>query len=131
MSLADNIASYLEQNQPRIKLAILFGSVSRGEQRFESDMDIAVAGDNILSVTEKQELIESLASISSRAIDLIDLKLYQEPLLSKILTTGKLIYCTDRRLYAELIKRMLFDQADFMPLRTAALKRRRQAWIKS
>ena len=71
MSLADNIASYLEQNQPRIKLAILFGSVSRGEQRFESDMDIAVAGDNVLSITEKQELIELIGNYRRGYLPLI------------------------------------------------------------
>lgn len=131
MNTALDIASYLEKEQPHIKLAVLFGSVSRGKEHFESDLDIAVAGDHVLSATEKFELIRALADISGRAIDLVDLKLYQEPLLSKVLTTGKLIYCADRHLYAELIKRMLFDQADFMPLRTMALKRRRKAWIKS
>ncbi len=130
MSIKETIATMLSKRK-EVKLAILFGSVSRGEAGVNSDLDIAIACHHKLSVAEKESLIESLAKLSGRPIDLIDLQQSQEPIFSKALTTGELIYCTDRKLYAELIKRMIYNQADFIPLRAEALTKRRLAWINS
>ncbi len=115
--------------QPGIKLAILFGSLSRGQGRVDSDLDMAIAESQALTAAKKKDLIGKLAQITGRPVDLIDLQTASGTILKQILTTGRLIYCMDRTLYAEIIKKMLFDQADLMPYRDRILTERRRAWI--
>ena len=112
-----------------IQLAILFGSLSRGDHRSDSDLDLAVAGDAPLDNQEKEQLIENLALAFGRPVDLVDLRSVGLHILSEVITKGEVIYCIDRTLYAELIKRMLFDNADFAPYRNRILEERRKAWI--
>ncbi len=118
-------------HHPKVKLAIIFGSLSTGKANADSDLDLAVAAIEPLTLNEKQDLIGELAQLSGRPVDLIDLKSAPLTISHQVLTKGKLFYCLDRRLYAELIKKMLFDQADMMPYRERILAERRDAWIKS
>lgn len=113
---------------PKIALAILFGSVALGRQRADSDLDIAVAADEPLTVDDRLAIISVLAERTGRSIDLIDLKVAPEPLLGQVLRHGRRILGSDT-LYGELISRHLFEQADFMPYRTRLLAERRMAWI--
>ncbi|MGR9109024.1 MAG: type VII toxin-antitoxin system MntA family adenylyltransferase antitoxin [Gammaproteobacteria bacterium] len=113
----------------KIRLVILFGSFSRGDAGPDSDLDVAVAADRALSSSEKMELIEALSEWCGRPIDLIDLQIAGGLVLHRALTTGRLIRCTDYSLYAEIIKKMLFSQADFMPYRNRILAERRFSWI--
>ena len=112
-----------------IRIALVFGSLAKNQARPESDLDIAVAAPHPLSTNEKVEFIEALAEASGRPVDLIDLQVARGPIAAQALTTGKLIHCTDRTLYAELILRMLCDQADWAPYRERILAERRKAWI--
>lgn len=130
MELIKNIAELLGK-YPDIKLALLFGSVSRAQAHADSDLDLAIAGELPLESQDKICLIEELAELTGRPIDLVDLQHAAGLILKEALTKGRLIYVTDRTLYAELIKRMLFDQADFMPYRERILKQRVKAWIDS
>jgi predicted nucleotidyltransferase len=114
--------------QPDIVLAILFGSIASGTERTDSDIDIAVAAGRTLDAVEKMRLISNLAEATGRSIDLIDLHTVGEPLLGQILQHGERIIGTGRR-YAELIRKHLFDKADFLPYRERILLERRQAWI--
>ena len=74
-------------------------------------------------------MIEALAKVFARPVDLVDLQSAAGPILAQILTKGRLIYCTDHALYAEIMKRMLFDEADMAPYRRHILTERRKAWI--
>lgn len=114
-------------NRPELEIAILFGSVAQGRARQSSDLDIAVAATRPLTADEKIALIESLSLVTGRPVDLIDLRKAGEPLLGQILQ-GRLLLLRNRRLYAELIKRHLFDSADFLPYRQRLLAERRRAW---
>ena len=111
-----------------VALVVLFGSVASDNARADSDLDIAVAADHPLTVEEKISLINALAERTGRSIDLIDLSVIAEPLLGQVLRHGRRILGRDT-LYAELISRHLFEQADFMPYRTRLLAERRMAWI--
>jgi len=128
MNLERQIARRLARN-PQIKLGILFGSVGRGQGRADSDLDMAVAADHPLDASDKMVLIEELAQLTGRPIDLVDLQTVGGLVLQEVLTKGKRIYCTDSHVHAELIKRMLFNEADFMPYRDRILAERRKAWI--
>lgn len=113
---------------PDIRLAVLFGSLARGHAHAGRDIDIAAAGAAPLSAERRKELIEELAMLTGRPVDLVDLRVAGLPIITQALTKGKLIYCQDRNLYADMIKRMWYERADFGPIRERILAERRRAW---
>ena len=113
---------------PMLVLAIVFGSVAKGQPRADSDLDIAVAAHQALTANQKIDIISALATRTGRPIDLIDLKVVAEPLLGQIVRHGRRLFGSDTA-YGQLISRHLFEQADFMPYRTRLLAERRAAWI--
>ena len=111
-----------------VSLAIIFGSVAAGRPRADSDLDIAVGADQPISMPERIAIIQTLAEVTGRPIDLIDLAAVTEPLLGQILKPGRRALGSDTS-YGKLISRHLIDQADFMPLIDRMLAERRMAWI--
>jgi predicted nucleotidyltransferase len=111
-----------------VSLAIIFGSVAAGRPRADSDLDIAVGADKPISMPERIAIIQTLAEVTGRPIDLIDLTTVTEPLLGQILKHGRRVLGSDTS-YGKLISRHLIDQADFMPLINRMLAERRMAWI--
>ncbi len=114
---------------PSVEMAFLFGSLAARQGRMESDLDLAVATANPLTPQTKIELIEDLAVAIGRPVDLIDLARAHGPLLQQIVTRGRMILCKNRTLYAELLRRLAYDEADVMPYYRRILSERRQAWI--
>ncbi|MDP2031002.1 MAG: nucleotidyltransferase domain-containing protein [Thiobacillus sp.] len=113
-----------------IRLAILFGSLAKGRATPESDLDLAVLMDTPVSAEIKMALIGELSQAVGRPVDLIDLRVTGESILGQILKYGVRLMGSDTD-YAELIKRHLFEEADFMPYRRRILAERRQAWIRT
>ena len=111
-----------------IRLAILFGSLATGQGHYESDVDLAIDAGQPLEIQAKMSLMAELAECTGRPVDLIDLLTIGEPLLGQILKHGKRLLGEDGP-YAELIKRHVFDEADFMPYYRRILRERRIAWI--
>jgi predicted nucleotidyltransferase len=111
-----------------VLVAILFGSLATGVGRAESDLDLAVDAGRQLTAAEKMALISDLAGRIGRPVDLVDIHAIGEPLLGQILRHGKRILGSDTH-YANLLRRHLFDQADYLPYRNRILFERRQAWI--
>jgi predicted nucleotidyltransferase len=107
----------------------VFGSLADERATPESDLDLGVAATQPLDTAMKTMLIETLAEIVGRPIDLIDLQAVSGPILQQVLTQGQLIYCSDQMLYAALIRDMLFNQSDMMPYYDRILAERRKAWI--
>lgn len=114
---------------PSTILAVLFGSITTGRARFDSDLDLAVAAATPLTAQTRIDLIEDLAVTIGRPVDLIDLNQVHNPLLRQILTQGRLIVCKNRSRYADLFLRMLYEEADSMPYYRRILSDRRRAWI--
>jgi predicted nucleotidyltransferase len=126
-ALVRDIATLLRRH-PAVAVGILFGSLARGQGGPGSDLDLAVAGQRPLDAADRQALIEDVAGITGYPVDLVDLQTAGLPILAEALGKGRLVYNRDPSLYAELIKRMLFDQADFEPLRRRIHAERRRAW---
>jgi predicted nucleotidyltransferase len=116
-------------HHPSILIAILFGSLAAGHSRNDSDLDLAVASTTPLDPQTRIQLIEELAVGLGRPVDLIDLAQTHGPLLQQILTKGRLIICTDRTRYADLLLQVVYEEADVMPYYRRILAERRQAWI--
>ena len=126
----DDIAECLRGHE-HVEAAWLFGSLAQDRERPGSDLDVAVLGERPLSATEKKQLIERLARVSGRPVDLIDLQATRGPIVGRVLQDGTPLFCDDTVLYAELIKRWWFDQADWRPYRRRILKDRRERWMRS
>lgn len=75
--------------QDDVRLAIVFGSVAQGQAGSHSDLDIALATREPLTPSRQRSLIEELARISGRPVDLVDLSVAGEPLLGQILSSGQ------------------------------------------
>lgn len=111
-----------------IRLAILFGSLAKARATPQSDLDLAVLMGAPLSGETRMNLIDELSQAIGRPVDLVDLRVVGEPLLGQILKHGVRLLGSDRD-YAALIRRHLFEEADFMPYRRRILAERRRAWI--
>jgi len=112
-----------------IKLCIVFGSIVAGKSSPESDLDIAVAGEKPLTGEKFLELVEAFAEATKREIDLIDLTAATGPILKQALSTGMVVQNHDKNLYARLISRMLFNEADMMPYYHRTLRERRKRFL--
>ncbi len=127
MDLNNRIRQILSRHGD-IRLAILFGSLAAGDATPRSDLDLAVQMRIPLSSETKMTLIGELSQAIGRPVDLIDLCVVGEPLLGQILKHGVRLFGNDTD-YAELLKRHLFEEADFMPYRRRILADRRRTWI--
>ena len=110
----------------QLKIAVLYGSFAKGTQKHTSDIDLGVAADNKLSVETLVEIQTALSNETSKEIDLIDLKSATGVVFKEALTTGKIILNKDSSLFAGILSRMLFEQADFEPLRNRVLEANRK-----
>lgn len=112
---------------PQLELAFLFGSLANNTATPESDLDLAVQFPKPMTAELKQQLIEDLALLSNRPVDLIDLRTASVPLVRQVFK-GKRIFGSNTA-HGELLARHLRDVADFMPLFERGLKTRREQWI--
>lgn len=112
-----------------IRLAILFGSAARGRLRRDSDLDVAVASDRPLTPAEKLAIIESVAVLVGRPVDLVDLRAAGHAIRYEALAHGALLFCDDRTTLAEIAHRTVLDAEDFGPYLRRMLAERRRAWI--
>jgi predicted nucleotidyltransferase len=113
---------------PEIELAIVFGSLARGEARRDSDVDVAVQLPTPLDADRKMQLIADIAAITGRPVDLVDLRTVGEPLLGQILKHGRRIRGEAADL-VPLIQRHVYAMEDFMPYVERMLDERKRAWI--
>jgi len=120
---------YLEKVS-EIELAILFGSMATGCYTANSDVDLAIKKNRPISVQQKVKLIEQVALLTGRAVDLVDLSVVGEPLLGQILKYGKRLSGSDAA-YAAIGLKHVYAQADFVPYIQRTLKERRQKWLGS
>jgi predicted nucleotidyltransferase len=115
-------------DHPDIRFAILFGSLATEGGATESDLDLAVDTGCPMDSASKMALISELADRIGRPVDLVDLRTVGEPLLSQILRYGRKIRGTNTQ-YAELIRKHVFDEADFLRYRNHMIAQRRRTWI--
>jgi predicted nucleotidyltransferase len=116
-------------SRPYIRLAIAFGSIAAGRATPDSDLDIAVSAGRPLTADEKGDLIGALAESTGRPVDLVDLATAPGHLLARVLSTGRIVHRYDPAVYADLIRRAVYDDADFAPYRQRIFEAQRRRWI--
>ncbi|OOG21998.1 hypothetical protein B1C78_15725 [Thioalkalivibrio denitrificans] len=125
-TVSQQLAKFLTAD-PGVRLAILFGSAAGKEPlRVDSDVDIAVARAGPLGAADKLALMDALAGITGRPVDVVDLLTAGEPLRGEILTKGHRLVVRDKALLARLMSRHMCDVADFLPIRNRILEQRRR-----
>lgn len=97
-----------------LRLALVFGSVAKGCESADSDVDVAVLADAPLDAEQRMALVGDLAEATGRAVDLIDVRTAGEPLIGEILAHGRRLLGTDEA-YGDILSRHLLDAADFLP----------------
>ncbi len=112
-----------------ISLAIVFGSIAKGTQGNNSDLDIALLLTSPLNSHKKLALLGTLSDMLGRPVDLIDLQTVGEPLLIQILQYGKCVKGSRSDLAAIALKNVYANE-DFLPYIKRSLKARRERWIK-
>jgi len=122
----NRLAQWLEA-QPDVRLAIVFGSVARGQARADSDIDIAIKADRPLRAERKMALIEGIAHLTGRPVDLVDLARIGEPLRGEVLKGHRLFGSDDA--WAEQMLRHIYDNEDFVPHVRRLLAERRKRWL--
>jgi predicted nucleotidyltransferase len=85
------------RKQPNVRLAVLFGSVARGSQRPESDLDLLVRfrrDDH----QARAELVDGLQEASGRRVQLVSVDQADEAplLLADVLSVGRVLVDRDR-----------------------------------
>jgi predicted nucleotidyltransferase len=115
---------------PEVRFCTLFGSAVHGRITARSDVDIAVAEKQIMPVETRMRLSLTLSAALSREIDLIDLHAVSGAILEEALCNARVVKNSDHVLYASLLKRMWFDQADMMPYVRRMLEERIARWLR-
>ena len=128
MSTLHKQLTRLLSRYPQFELAILFGSLARGDATGESDIDLALLSDAPISSSLKLELIELIGARFGRPVDIVDLYYAAEPILGQVFKGKRLL--GDDATYASLLTKHLINTADFVPLQQRILTERRNAWIK-
>lgn len=100
---------------PEILFCSVYGSIAQNKLTAGSDIDIAVAGKSPIPLEKMVELSVKLSDACQREIDLVDLQAKSGVILQQVLCEGKVILKKSSELYARLIIKMWYNQADMMP----------------
>lgn len=115
-----------------IELVLLFGSHALGNAHSRSDVDIGVARNKKLTIDEILDLKQRLSkALSSDDVDIIDLNAVSGTILKEALTKSLVIKNKRPALYAQIMRRMWYNQADEMRYFKRILQWRREKWLKS
>ncbi|MBM4764856.1 nucleotidyltransferase domain-containing protein [Bacillus sp. B15-48] len=105
-------------------LILIFGSTVKGTQHSESDIDIAFAHEE--KELDKYEVFltaQDLASKLKREVDLVDLNQVSTVFQAQIVSTGRVIYCTDEQKRAQFELKTLKMYAKLNEERSPILKK--------
>ena len=116
-------------SQADIVLAILYGSAAEGRLSEGSDVDIALAGEDSLSVDRKVEINLELTRLLGRSVDLRDLRLLRGLILNQVLTKGEVILKRDSALLAKLMISSIDFYEDMLPNVRMIMEKKAKAFI--
>ena len=91
------VVELLDEGIAGLKAVYLFGSMARGGERPDSDVDIAVLPAAPLEPLERWEIQERLATALGRDVDLVDLLAASAVMKVQVLEHGRLISDRDPR----------------------------------
>ncbi len=110
-------------------IATVFGSAAAGRLRPDSDIDVAIAGNERFSIDERMRMREDLATATGRPVDLVDLWAVEGFIMTQALAKGKMIIHRSPEVHRRLMKKMWYWNADMAPLVRASLERKAKRFI--
>lgn len=105
--------------KPEIILAMLYGSYARGTEHKNSDVDIAVAAHDVLTLDYRLSLQLELSILLKKEIDLVDIRKIDGLLHYKVFTEGiciKKIKKHGETLFHKNFMSALYWYEDFYPI---------------
>lgn len=85
---------------PNVIAIVLFGSYGNVYETEQSDLDLAILSQSKLDVVALWDLSQNIATELNKDVDLIDLRSASTVFRFQVLSTGKLIYCSNQREFA-------------------------------
>jgi predicted nucleotidyltransferase len=107
-----------------IVLCILYGSAAAGRLTHHSDIDIAIAGNDLLDFEYLADLQVRLSISLGCEVDLVDINRAEGLILPRIIKNGIVLIKKDVTLYADLIRKAIYFDADILPNIRMILKHR-------
>lgn len=113
---------------PPLRLAILFGSFARGEERPDSDLDVAILpADSALALNAELDLQAALERACGRAVDLVRLDHASTLLRFRAAREGVLLSAEPAAEHSRFLAAAAAEHADFAPAFAVASERFRRA----
>ncbi|MDI7246643.1 MAG: nucleotidyltransferase domain-containing protein [Bacillota bacterium] len=120
------IADYLTAH-PKVVLAFLFGSFSKGKSKAGSDVDVAVYLAPPYSADDVSDVWSHLEDLTHRDVDLLVLNT-APPIISWTAMKGKVLVNKDRKLHLELMLERSREAEDFRGFLMDFWRERRRRW---
>ncbi len=120
LMMDQNVVTQLQsyfKTVPQVTSVIVYGSFAAGKENINSDIDLGVCTKMPLTAELKIKIISDLALAFHRAIDVVDLQNIHVPLLQEVLTKGQWILLDSNSTKEKLVHQMIYEIADFLPLR--------------
>ena len=114
---------------PTLSVVIVYGSAATGTMRPTSDIDLAVLGPQPLAAEIRLAIMADVTRATGRDTDVLDLQQARGTILSEILTLGVRLRVTQPAALELLMKRLVYDEADYMPLYRRLLRERRERFL--
>lgn len=91
----DPVVNAIRSAIPEVQALYLFGSVATGQDRSDSDVDLAVLAPRPLDQLSRWRLQESIAAELGRDVDLVDLRAASTVMQVQVLDTGRVLFEAD------------------------------------
>ena len=95
MNVEETTITLLCDAIPDVWAIYIFGSLERGDQDAESDVDVGVLGPVSLGPTRVFDLAQQLAAVIHRDVDLLDLRSATTVMRMQVVSTGRCVYSCD------------------------------------
>jgi len=109
--LDDVIVAALRAGLPGLRAAYRYGSAGGSHERSDSDIDLAVLADRLLSLDELTGLTVELVRLTGRDVDLNDLRRLSVTLRVQIVAAGSRLFAAEAAAADEYDARTLSDYA--------------------
>ncbi|MEN6567458.1 MAG: nucleotidyltransferase domain-containing protein [Veillonellales bacterium] len=102
-------------------LMVLFGSLAKGTARADSDVDVAFLRHAQCSPYQIFMIGQELAQLLNKEVDLLDLEQSSTVMKAQIITSGRILYCSDDEKRMDFYIRALKEYALLNEERTPVL----------
>ncbi len=106
-------------SHPLVQIATVFGSFGSPRENSQSDVDIAIASTQTLTLDQRLELLNLIERTTGRRVDLIDLLTATGTVFKEAMTTGRILVNHNRDLMGRILIRMLSEEEDFQKRKRA------------